>query len=414
MPPAAASTVSLPEHERIGLMDGLRGIALAGVFAINIDFFNRPLHAMGMGIGDAEGLDRAAAVLALVLVQGKFWVMFSLLFGMGFAVMARRAAAAGRPFAGRFLRRIALLALFGAMHIALFWAGDILLTYALAALGLVVFLRVRGAALWVVGGLLYVVPALLWMLVGAGMHFGPPAFREAAGAEFGRLAAEGDTAAVVYATGDFAAVAAQRVSDYVSMSLPNSVFLLPTVLGVFLIGSWLLHAGRLDDVAAHRGFFIRLAVAGVALGAPLVGLSVALGVDFEPATEAGRATLAASAMMLGSLPLALGYVSLLALLSLTSRGARALALVAPAGRMALTHYLTQSVVASLVFYGYGLGLAGEVGRAAQLALVAAVFALQVAFSHWWLARFHYGPLEWLWRAGTNLERPPFRRIGAHA
>lgn len=406
-------SLSLPEAERIGLMDGLRGIALAGVFAINIDLFNRPIHEMGTGIGDAAGLDRIAAVLSLALVQGKFWVLFSLLFGMGFAVMARRAEAAGRPFAARFLRRTVLLALFGALHIALFWVGDILLTYALAALVLLAFLRVRGAALWVVGAMLYLVPMLLWVLFGLIVHFAPAGFRESIQAEFAALAADGQLAAVVYATGDFAAVTAQRVTDYVFLSLPNLVFLLPTVLGVFLIGAWLVRSGRLDDVAGHRAFFQRLAIAGLAAGAPLVGLSLAIGVQFDPVAEAGLATLATSTMMLGSLPLALGYFALVALMSLGPTGGRIVALFAPAGRMALTNYLMQSVIASVVFYGYGLGLAGDVGRAAQLGMVAAVFAAQVAFSHWWLARFRLGPMEWLWRAGTYLQWPALRRTSAH-
>ena len=403
----------LPDADRIGLMDGLRGIALAGVFAINIDFFNRPLHAMGMGIDAAAGVDRIVAIAAAALVQGKFWVLFSLLFGMGFALMAQRAEAAGRPFTAGFLRRSVLLALFGALHIVLFWVGDILLIYAIAALLLLAFLRVRGNALWVVGGLLYLIPTLLWMLFGFGIHFAPSDLRDAIAAEFAQIAAEGSAAAVVYASGDFAAITAQRLGDFRTLVLPNALFLLPTVLGVFLIGTWLVRSGRLADVAAQRRFFVRLAVAGLALGAPLVALSLAMGVDFDPVTGMGLATIAASVMMLGSLPLALGYLALFALLSLTGPGARVLAAFAPAGRMALTHYLMQSVIASLVFYGYGLGLAGEVGRAAQLGLVAAVFAAQVVFSHWWLARFRYGPMEWLWRAGTHLSRPPFRRVVAH-
>ncbi|HAI59498.1 MAG TPA: hypothetical protein DCM32_06430 [Xanthomonadaceae bacterium] len=407
----APASLSLPEAERIGLMDGLRGIALAGVFAINIDFFNRPVHALGMGIGDAAGIDRVAAVLALALVQGKFWVLFSLLFGMGFAVMARRAEAAGRPFVARFLRRTLLLALFGALHIALFWVGDILLTYAMAALLLLVFLRLRGAALWIVGGLLYVGPVLALALFGVLIQLAPAGAREGINAEFAALAANGAAAAVVYATGDFAAVAAQRLADYTALALPNSAFLLSSVLGVFLIGVWLVRSGRLDDVAGNRAFFLRMAIAGIVVGAPLVALSLAIGVEFDPLTDGGRATLATSTMMLGSLPLALGYFALLALLSLTASGGRWVAAFAPVGRMALTHYLMQSVIASLLFYGYGLGLAGEVGRATQLGMVAVVFIAQLVFSHWWLARFQYGPMEWLWRAGTHLALPPFHRGG---
>ncbi len=412
--PLAQHLYVLPEHERIGWMDGLRGIALLGVFAINIDFFARPLHEMGFGIGDASGIDRVAAVLSTALVQGKFWVLFSLLFGMSFAVMLQRSEAAGRPFIGRFLRRTLLLGLFGAAHIVLLWVGDILLTYALAALLLLLFLKLRGRALWILGALLYVGMSLLALLAGMAIYFAPESVRATMSATFEAMAAASEAAALVYATGDFAAITAQRIADYRTLVLGNSLFLLPTVLGVFLIGAWLLGSGRLHDVPANRGFFVRLAVAGFAVGAPLVALALSIGVEFDMATEAGAATISTSLMLLGSLPLALAYLALVALLSIASATARWVAVFVPAGRMALTHYLLQSLIASFLFYGYGLGLAGEVGRAAQLGIVAVVFAAQVVFSHWWLARFHHGPMEWLWRAGIHLRMPPFRRADVHA
>ena len=111
--------------------------------------------------------------------------------------------------------------------------------------------------------------------------------------------------------------------------------------------------------------------------------------------------------MAGSPLMALGYVGLVVLA--WQAGARWLGVLAPAGRMALTNYLLQSVVGTLLFYGYGLGLWGDVSRMGQTLIVLVVFALQVAASHWWLARFRFGPLEWLWRTFTYLRRPTMRR-----
>src|SRR5690606_14476625 len=110
---------------------------------------------------------------------------------------------------------------------------------------------------------------------------------------------------------------------------------------------------------------------------------------------------------MGSPPMALGYIGIVVLAWLA--GTRWLRVVAPAGRMALTNYLLQSVVGTLLFYDYGLGLWGDVSRAGQTLLVFAVFALQVAASHWWLARFRFGPMEWLWRAFTYWQWPVMRR-----
>jgi uncharacterized protein len=181
------------------------------------------------------------------------------------------------------------------------------------------------------------------------------------------------------------------------------------MLGVFLIGSWLVGSGRLADPVAHRGFFVKLAVGGLALGALGVAASVALGTQFDLVDGFAEATAAMGLMSLGNLPLALGYLALVVLLA-TGPLRGPLGLLAPAGRMALTNYLMQSVVGTLVFYGYGLGLWGEVGRSGQVGIVLVVFAAQVAFSHWWLARFRFGPMEWLWRAGTYLQWPPMRRV----
>lgn len=400
------------EAARQPLLDLLRGFALLGVFMMNIDFFARPLLDFGTGMAAGEGLDAVAAWLVYVFVQGKFWVLFALLFGIGFALMRERAQRAGRPFIGPFLRRLLLLALFGIAHIVLLWPGDILLAYALAALGLLLFADLRGAAAGLLGAALYLGVALLWGLSGLFLLNAPEAVLADIRAGLADFAAHVDAAAVVYASGDFAAITRQRIADYRVFLGSGLVFQLPMMLGVFLIGRWLVDSGRLRDPAAHRGFFSGLALVGLLLGATGVLASLSFGTRFDAVTEAGQATLAQAWMAAGSLPLSLAYLALFVLLATTAAGARLLGLLAPAGRMALTLYLMQSLLASLVFYGYGLGLAGELGRAAQLGFVLLVFALQVVFAHWWLARFQFGPMEWLWRAGTYGYWPPLRRFAA--
>ena len=111
--------------------------------------------------------------------------------------------------------------------------------------------------------------------------------------------------------------------------------------------------------------------------------------------------------MLGSLPACLGYVGLVVVALHSNSVFAKVRVLAPAGRMALTNYLAQSVISTFVFYGHGLGQWG-LARSWQVVYVAAVFALQVAFSHWWLARFRYGPMEWLWRAFTYRQIPAMR------
>lgn len=409
----ASSPSPLAERERLPIMDTLRGFALLGVFLMNIEFFTRPLQSYAGGVTPSEGLDHLLGLAIYVFVQGKFWVLFALLFGMGFALMRERAAAAGRPFVGLYLRRTLLLGLFGAVHIAFFWVGDILLAYAIAALFLLLLMKLRGSAAWVLGALLYLLMAGFWLLSGVGLMFLPPEILEPVRVEMAAIAEEGLRAAAVYRDGGFLEITRQRLADFEFLFTGAVIFQIPMILGVFLIGSWLVGSGRLVDPAAHRGFFIKLAVGGLLLGALGMAASLSFGTSFDLVEDFAESTAALGLMAMANLPLALGYLALFVLLA-AGPLRRPLAVLAPAGRMALTNYLMQSVICSVIFYGYGLGLYGGIGRSGQVAIVLVVFALQVVFSHWWLARFRYGPMEWLWRAGTYLQRPPFRRQRAHA
>ena len=128
-------------NERIQALDVVRGFALIGIFLMNIEFFNRPLSELGMGLpSNVPVADWWAGWFVYTFVQGKFWTMFSFLFGMGFAVMLTRAERAQRNFLRPYLRRIAALAAFGAIHHIFIWGGDILFSYAVAALGLLILL----------------------------------------------------------------------------------------------------------------------------------------------------------------------------------------------------------------------------------------------------------------------------------
>lgn len=406
--------------ERIELLDVLRGFALLGIFLMNVEFFSRSLMDVSTGI-DA-GLSTAswlADAFVYVFVRGKFWTLFSLLFGMGFAVMLARAQAAGRPFAGLYLRRTVGLLLIGAAHGLFLWSGDILFSYALAAFALLLLFRDTPVSrLWKWGTLLYGLVVLLMLVGAAGMAAvaADPQLAAASGAganseAAAAMAALREAEAAAYAGGTYADANAVRWR-YFLQHLGNNVFLVPMVVGMFLVGAWLVRRGAMADPAAHRRLFVRLAVWGGTVGLALTLWSVAVDPDpvMDPATPAAGPLLAMALHTAGSPLMALGYVGLVVLA--WQAGARWLRVLAPAGRMALTNYLLQSLVGTLLFYGYGLGLWGEVSRAGQTLVVLAVFALQVAASHWWLARFRFGPMEWLWRAFTYLQWPAMRRAAA--
>jgi len=145
----ATTTLPVPEQDlvpitatqRIEALDVVRGFALLGIFLMNIEWFNRPISSLGEGMPRGlTGIDWLASWFIAYFVQGKFWTIFSLLFGMGFAVMMTRAAQAGREFKTVYLRRVLALAVFGAAHFLLLWDGDILFSYAVGALMLMIVL----------------------------------------------------------------------------------------------------------------------------------------------------------------------------------------------------------------------------------------------------------------------------------
>jgi len=226
------------------------------------------------------------------------------------------------------------------------------------------------------------------------------------------MLASADRAALVYADGGFFAVTFQRIQDYALMGLMSQTMLVPMALGVFLVGSWLMAGGRLQALATQRRFWWRVLACMLPLGLLSTALAVSLGTRFELGPVDPRGVLAQGLMLGGALPMSLSYVALIVLVWSSGAGARVLRVFAPAGRMALTHYLTQSLVCSLLFFGYGFGLYGELGRAAQMGIVLGIFALQVAISHVWLSHHRHGPMEWTWRWLTYGRRPGWRRVPA--
>lgn len=408
MSAGSATFAPIDAPRRILALDAVRGFALLGIFLMNIEWFTRPLQELGHGIAPGTtGIDHVAAWLVYVFVQGKFWVLFSLLFGMGFAVMSARAGDAA-TFNRAYLRRCAVLLLFGVTHALLLWSGDILHTYAIAALILLAFGEMPDRKRLRLGIAFYVAIVLLFLAIGAMLS----ASSGDAGGEIARssgLTREAAAAAAqTYAHGDYVQVTAQRARDFLHV-LQSDILVVPMAIGVFMIGIWLVRSGRMHDVAAQRAFFARLALFSVPAGLALTACGVALGTSFDGQREMGTMMLASGVMQAGSLPLSLGYLALFVLGLGVPGLARVLDWLAPAGRMALTNYLLQSLVASLVFYGYGFALWGQLGRAAQVALVFAVFAAQLLLSALWLSRFRFGPVEWLWRWFTYGTRPSMRQ-----
>ena len=412
----AARNSPVPGDERLVLLDVLRGFALLGIFLMNIEGMTAPFEKAVTGIDPVHtGIHYWVDAAIYVLVQAKFYPLFSMLFGMGFALMMARAADAGRPFAGLYLRRTLALWVFGILHVAFVWTGDVLNSYAMLALVMLACFRgtpVSRLPKW--GIALMMVPAVLLVSFGALMSLAM-SVPEAA-AEMQKMTGEARAVAattiesqrLALGSGTFMEATAVRLAAL--PTLIGAMFIFGwQILGLFLLGGWFVRSGAISRPQDFDRLYARLRWVALPLGLAFTLVAVWLKPTLDLAFIDIGQGMAMALHMVGGTLMCLGYLAWIVRGMASARAAARLAWLAPAGRMALTNYLTQSVVSSLVFYGYGLGYFEQMPRAWQVVYVLAFFVVQVLLSHAWLARFRFGPMEWLWRAITYLCLPAMRR-----
>jgi len=412
---ARAPLAPVATPERIAEMDVLRGFALLGILLMNAEFFFRPLQGIYLGLDRTlAGADVAAAWLVMTLVQGKFYTLFSMLFGMGFAIQMERAGRREAKFGGTYSRRLLALLAFGLVHGLLIWAGDILVPYAVVGFALLLFRRTPVSRLpkWAAG--LLIVPLLLMSLFVAGAELAGS--NEVAREQLARSQAESEAKIVeqaaraveVYSSGGFAEITGQRAVDVLQQLRFLPMFGI-TLLGLFLLGAWFVRSGTMPRASEHLPRFRRMLGVGLGAGLPLAVAAMALGYGEGLLRISVRAYVASVAMTIAALLLSFGYLAAVVLLVQRPGWRSRLAPLAAAGRMALTNYILQSVVMTAISYSWGLGLFGRVSRAWQIPLAFAVWGGNLVLSSWWLGRYRFGPLEWLWRTITYLAPQPMRR-----
>ena len=419
MNPSTTSPVTVApvqQAERIQIVDILRGFALFGILLVNMALFSRPFQSILFPADPSmPWYDRAAEWLIHTLAEGKFYAMFSLLFGLGMILLMARVQARGGRFVRLYVRRLLALLLIGLVHAFLIWPGDILILYALVGFPLILFRKARPRTLLIWAVILIAIPLLLiaastgLLALGRAVPEGAAQIDQAFAQTEARYLQDIARANRVYPDGNFLEITAQRVYDYGSMGLTSFFVLGFNVLAMFLVGAYFGKRRIFNDLAAHRPLFRKLLVVGLIVGLAgnaLYATLIMSAARFEPT---GSLALATAAQGIGAPLLSLAYISAICLLALRPAWHRLLRVLAPVGQMALTNYLLQSIICTLIFYGYGLGLFGKMVSAVGIVLTVAIFLLLIPFSHWWMKRFRYGPAEWLWRSMTYLKLQPMRR-----
>lgn len=349
----------LPSVQRDTFLDAVRGLALLGILAVNLEHFAGVGHYAHLhGITESYTLGREILVF---FFSGKFYTIFAILFGLGLALQYQRFSASDLNAQALLRRRLWWLLGLGALHGIFLFHGDILGTYAILGLFILRYLG-RDHQLWGIGRFLLAGYLLLFLFATALREYMPiPGSEE------------------VF-LGSFWQVTEFRLATWL-VNTPLSVLLFgPEIIGLFLLGVYL--ASRWQNITPSMLW--KVVLVGLLLGIP-VNLYNTLYPNFPPLRG------------LGGLCFALVYLALLRLFWLRLRWLHGLRF---AGQMPLSNYLLQSLVMGLLFYGYGLGLYGQLNPIWFPLFATGFVTLQVLLSWWWLQHFQQGPVEWLWRRFT--------------
>jgi uncharacterized protein len=398
MPDSQLNPVSL--NERIEVLDVLRGLAIGGILLGNMQWFS------GYGMmpvaleAQAPLLDQVTHFLVHFFVEGKFYSIFSFLFGFGFALQIARAEDRGDTRASIFKRRLFWLLVIGLLHAYLLWAGDILSIYALMGFVLLLFRRKSDESLlkWAFG--LMLVPVVTYIILYVVfITYAPPDI--VAMIDKAQLDSWNSNLATVPHIGYLETITDYNL-HYIVGRYAGLIFQmrLPKILAMFLLGVYAYRRGFFQDLSSHQSLISKVLVYGLALG--IVGniALAALAGNEGPLPPSPEGVAGVFGYAFGVPALALFFIALVATLWQRDMWRSILKFLAPVGRMALTNYLMQTVICVLLFYGFGLGLFGRFGAAYSTLIALAIFLFQIAFSSIWLKYFTYGPMEWIWRQLT--------------
>jgi uncharacterized protein len=383
-------------NQRIHIIDAIRGFAVLGILFANIQSWSGykfiPLEKIET-LGYAH-LDGMFTSLHLWIVDGKFYAIFSILFGVGFGLQYLKNRDRLEQFMPLYRRRLALLLLFGIAH-ALVWSGDILTLYALLAFVMILMRDLPTRfILWVAIGLLlfFIIPQALML------YFGPEPTSTSNLAH--KVYPDATPLQVTIALGEGGWVDAfymnihnlyWRWLDF----LPNGR--ISRVLGFFMLGFYLARSEYFVHQVHRVRWMFAWGVAGVALSV----LAYAMHANGSRWAVSGMDLLAKLILVASQTALAFAFMSVIGVLYENSLGRRLLHPLTLIGKMAFTNYLMQSLVGVALFYGVGLGYFGSLGLAQLWLLALVIYSLQVLFSAAWLQLFRQGPVEWFWGCLTK-------------
>lgn len=405
----AKPTIDAPvtEQARLISLDILRGFAIMGILIVNIQAFAMifPAYANPYAYGDMTGINYWVRYFNVLFADQKFIAIFSALFGASMMLIVNKAETKGLPAGALHYRRMFWLAVLGLIHALLIWAGDILFFYAVCGMVIYFFRNWRARSLTILGFSFLAIYSLMMLGIAEAIGMAPPEEAEKI-SQYWMPSQERINTELAGNRAGWLGQWDTRVGMYSEIA-NGIVILFFRLAGAMLLGM-ALYKAKLLDASRDAGFYLKHAVIFIALG---YGLAI-FGLD---ELEARRDDpiysmfIGSNYTFIASAIICWGYMALVQWMCCSGARQFLVKNIAPVGQMALSNYLGQSIICGTIFFGWGFGLYGYVDRITQLGVVIAVCIFQIIFSRWWLARYRFGPAEWLWRSLSYMKKQPLAR-----
>lgn len=375
--------------QRIDTLDILRGISLLGILLVNMFAFSTPLPYIDLKTFFSTSIDKEYQKILDIFVQGSFYPLFSMLFGYGLAMQYAKATRLGDSFYIFGVKRLVVLFGIGILHAFLIWWGDILMTYAFCGLVLLTLIRLKPGFLLAIGLIFYMgINGVLALLIGLASMADSSSNDSSQFIDIESM----ESALKAYGSGSWNDAFMQRLTD---LSVQFSPFMwlmaLFTILPYMLMGA-----------AASKWQLVEKAKSNYVLWGVLAVVMVPLGIYLKslPFTLNRNYFLDYIQTYFGGPILALGYASVIVLICCIPYANIILSPIAKAGRMSMTMYITQSIICTLIFYHFGLGLYGKIGVDTATWMAIGIYAIQLVFATIWFTFFKQGPIEAVWKRIT--------------
>ncbi|MFD6210676.1 DUF418 domain-containing protein [Peribacillus sp. NPDC060253] len=386
----------LQESKRIVSIDVLRGIAILGIFLVNMPSFHSPLLYIDGAERWSGGWDRVLFRVSDVVAQASFYPLFAFLFGFGAIILAVRSEEKGISFPLLFTKRLSFLLVIGCIHAFFIWHGDILINYAIFGFAFLLFYKMKGRNLILLGSFCYVLPfailGSLFLIMGI---FDSEGVAITTDSKMMKQSLE------IYQSGTFTEIMNQRAIDWYMVNNPfNGIILFLSIFPFFLIGAGVAKQGFLQNPIQYKRQMKAVMIVSL-----LFGLSFKI---LPYVTVYHFGTIFVQDYFGGPL-LTMFYITAITLLTEKTGAFGLFQPLSCIGRMSMSNYLFQSIICTSIFYSYGLGLYGSVSYTSGFVFLIALFCLQVLLSLLWLSLYKYGPIEYVWRFVTYGKKPDMRR-----